>query len=78
MLIYYYTLHLAILPISIYIKLVIVTSKVVLLTNVPLITNHDANLHASHGDFLNNAYPSWNIVLSAYILLVHNTMGHAG
>lgn len=54
----YYTLYLAILPVGIYIKLTIVTSKAMSPTNVPLITNHDANLHASRGDFLDNAYPS--------------------
>lgn len=54
----YYTLHLAILPISIHIKLTMVISKVVSPTNVSLITNHDANLYASRGDFLDNVHLS--------------------
>lgn len=72
----YYTLYLAILLISIYIKLVMVVGKVVSLINVLLITNYDANLYASHGDFLDNVYLSWNIILSVYILLIHSTISY--
>lgn len=57
-------------------KLMMIISKVVSFTNVPLIINHDVNLYTSYGDFLDNAYLSWNIVLSAYILLMHSTMGY--